>query len=148
MIQLTRHFNLSEFIVSADRPDLAALIAVSDVQRERMRCLAAFILEPVRRHFGLVKILSGIRSPELNAAIGGAKNSDHLYRANSGAVDFTVPGIDDHWDVFTWMRLNTPVHKQLIIYPTRRFIHVSCPDDTGRYAEAREWREGNVYVPV
>ena len=148
MIQLTAHFNLSEFIVSAERPDLAALISVSDVQRERMRCIAAYTLEPVRRHFGPVIILSGIRSPELNEAIGGSRNSDHMYRANSGAVDFTVPGVSDMRDVFDWIRLNAPVFKQCIIYPTRRFIHISCPDDTGRYGEALEWRGSNQYVPV
>jgi len=45
------------------------------------------ILQPVRDHFGRVKVTSGFRSPELCQAIGSSPNSQH---ARAEAADFEV----------------------------------------------------------
>lgn len=57
--------------------------------------LCAF-LEKVRSQFGgkPVVITSGHRPPAVNASVGGASNSEHLYQAGCGAVDFYVKGTD------------------------------------------------------
>ena len=77
-------------------------------QIETATTLAIF-MEKVRREFkGLpVIITSGYRPKAVNDAVGGAKNSEHLYsRANEGAVDFYIEGApiqqvqaycDKHW---------------------------------------------------
>ena len=44
-------------------------------------------LETVRAKFGPLKITSGHRPPAVNSAVGGAANSEHLYRPGCGAVD-------------------------------------------------------------
>ena len=44
-------------------------------------------LETARSRFGSLKITSGHRPPAINAAVGGASNSEHLYKPGCGAVD-------------------------------------------------------------
>ena len=47
----------------------------------------AEFLEKGRAEFGPLKITSGHRPPAVNAAVGGAANSEHLYKPGCGAVD-------------------------------------------------------------
>ena len=66
-------------------------------------------IEQVRKHFGgkPVIITSGHRPPAVNASVGGASASEHLYNApNVGAIDFYIKGAniyevekycDQHW---------------------------------------------------
>lgn len=57
----------------------------------------ANFMERVRRNFhGMpVIITSGYRPPAINKAVGGAKESEHLYsKAGEGAVDFYLDGAD------------------------------------------------------
>lgn len=44
-------------------------------------------LEKLRDKFGPIKITSGHRPPAINASVGGASQSEHLYQAGCGAVD-------------------------------------------------------------
>ncbi len=44
-------------------------------------------LEQARAKFGPLKITSGHRPPAINAAVGGASNSEHLFQPGCGAVD-------------------------------------------------------------
>ncbi len=44
-------------------------------------------LEQAREKFGPLKITSGHRPPAINAAVGGASNSEHLFQSGCGAVD-------------------------------------------------------------
>jgi len=56
-------------------------------------------LEKVRAHFGgkPVIITSGYRPPAVNAQVGGATNSEHLFNAaDTGAVDFYLDGASVH----------------------------------------------------
>ena len=57
--------------------------------------LAEF-LEELRDYFKKpVTITSGHRPPAINAAVGGAKESEHLYdKVWKGAVDVKVPGVE------------------------------------------------------
>ena len=63
-------------------------------------------LEQARAEFGPISITSGYRPPAINAAVGGATNSEHLYKSECGAVDvYPINGdgmafedwIDHHW---------------------------------------------------
>lgn len=59
-------------------------------------------LEKVRATFGKpVIITSGNRPPAVNAAAGGAPNSEHLYKPGCGAVDFYVDG-EDIYTIQEW----------------------------------------------
>jgi hypothetical protein len=78
-MQLSEHFTLDEFTTSKtairqgidNTPDAKA--------RLRLAYLCQSILEQIRQRIGYpIVITSGYRSPELNKAVGGAKNSQHM----------------------------------------------------------------------
>jgi GH24 family phage-related lysozyme (muramidase) len=88
--RITPHIRLGEFAMDQearrfDRQDQV------DIAAE----LAAF-LERARKQFGNlpVVITSGYRPPSVNAQVGGASNSEHLYKPGCGAVDFYIEGAD------------------------------------------------------
>jgi len=71
--------------------------------------LAQF-MEKARAAFGgkPLIITSGYRPPAINAAVGGASQSEHLYDApDTGAVDFYIDGVDvyqlQNWCDRTWL---------------------------------------------
>ncbi|VVE74031.1 peptidase M15 [Pandoraea captiosa] len=88
--ELTAHFTLDELTHSqtADRRGIDNS-APDDIVANLTR--VAHALERVRVLLGSrpVTISSGYRSPDLNRAVGGARNSAHLYGL---AADFICPG--------------------------------------------------------
>ena len=79
MIQLTKHFTLSEFTRSEKAQakgidNTPSLEAVSNLQY-----LCQQVLEPLRQWIGKpVVINSGYRCSELNQLVGGVNNSQHM----------------------------------------------------------------------
>ncbi len=89
--RITPHVRLGEFAL-----DQEARRFDHQHQLDTAAELAAF-LERVRRNFGNkpIVITSGYRPPAINASVGGAKQSEHLYAVpGEGAVDFYVNGAD------------------------------------------------------
>ena len=76
-MQLSRNFSLQELTKS----DTAIRKGINNnpnaEQIEKLKLLCENILQPVRDHFGRVKVTSGFRSPELCHAIGSSVNSQH-----------------------------------------------------------------------
>jgi len=66
-------------------------------------------------------ISSGYRSPALNAAVGGARNSQH---AQGLAADFTCPGFGPPLAVARALRDST-IAFDTVIYEFEEWIHVS-----------------------
>jgi hypothetical protein len=92
MTQLTTNFTLAEFTDSqtAARRGIHNVPSPHSQERQNIQ-RSAEIMERVRTILGDKPILisSGYRSPQVNAAVGGSKNSAHM----SGlAVDFSCPG--------------------------------------------------------
>ena len=64
-------------------------------------------LEKARAKFGPIKITSGHRPPAINAAVGGASSSEHLYSNGCGAVDaYPINGGGAEFE--TWCDKNWP----------------------------------------
>jgi uncharacterized protein YcbK (DUF882 family) len=92
MTQLTEHFTLEEFTDSqtAARKGINNMPSANSQERNNLQRTAE-TMEEVRILLGEKPILisSGYRSPQVNAAVGGSKNSAHM----SGlAADFSCPG--------------------------------------------------------
>lgn len=93
----------------------------------RLRLLAEQILQPLRDHVQRPVIInSGYRSPQVNAAVKGARNSQHV---QGYAVDLEVPPLANG-DVADWIRDNLDF-DQLILenytpgQPSSGWVHVS-----------------------
>ena len=100
-MKLSAHFDSGEFAVGGTAGAIPeTLLPIFTEMCEKL-------LEPVREQFGLpIRITSGYRSPERNAAVGGVPASQHIATAHQCACDFQMPGqlLDD---VFDWIRLES-----------------------------------------
>lgn len=90
-MQLTANFSLAEMIKSetALRKDLDN--TPGEIEIENLRVLCEQILQPVREAYGKgIKVNSGFRHPDVNAAVGGSRTSDHC---KGQAADIEIPGV-------------------------------------------------------
>lgn len=69
-------------------------------------------------------ISSGYRSPEVNAAIGGSKTSQHM---EGKAVDFTCPRFGSPEDIVRAIKKSTIDYDQLIL-EFNSWVHISFSD--------------------
>lgn len=76
--KLTEHFTLREMTTSGLAIRLAVKNNPSQQAKERLKALCENVLEPLTRRFGKIRVVGSYRSQELNKAMGGAKNSQHL----------------------------------------------------------------------
>ena len=101
-MNLTRNFSLLELTKS----DTAIRRGIDNNpnadQVEKLKALCENILQPIRDHFGRVKVTSGFRSPELCTAIGSSVNSQH---ARAEAADFECIGVDNA-ELSDWIHKN------------------------------------------
>ena len=91
-MNLSRNFTLQELTKSDTAIRKGINNNPSAGQIEKLKLLCENILQPVRDHFGRVKVTSGFRSPELCLAIGSSVNSQH---ARAEAADFECVGVDN-----------------------------------------------------
>lgn len=77
--QLSPNFRLSEFLRSDTARELGIPNAPSATHCIALRILARELLQPLRDRFGPIRVTSGFRAPELNAAVDGSPKSVHLH---------------------------------------------------------------------
>jgi uncharacterized protein YcbK (DUF882 family) len=77
--RLTEHFVTAEFRSHDGTPLRRHQIA-------QLRILCRTLLEPLRREFGAVHVVSGVRSPRRNEEVGGAPHSYHIVRKGRPAA--------------------------------------------------------------
>jgi len=126
-MQLSENFRLKEFIESQtadergidNRPDWEAVINLRNLCRE--------VLQPLRNYEGKpIHVNSGYRCPELNEAVHGVGDSQHLY---GEAADISVPNEQVARDWFLWIVRNTNFDQMLFEHSSRmrnRWLHLSC----------------------
>ena len=132
---LSEHFKLSEMLASETAEERHIPNTPRKDHIMAMQNLAVRCLEPTRQHFGLpIQITSGFRSPDLNKAVKGVANSQHL---EGEAADITIPR--RYWPfcytsqeqiarlLYTWMKDNIDL-DQLILEHSGPiwWVHVSC----------------------
>ena len=150
-MNLSRNFTLSELTKS----DTAIRKGINNnpnaEQIEKLKALCENILQPVRDHFGRVKITSGFRSVELCLAIGSSQNSQH---ARAEAADFECPGVDNA-ELADWIHKNLPYDQLILEFytpgePNSGWIHCSYTTDQPRKQFLHAYKsEGKTkYKPV
>lgn len=147
MSELTRNFSFSEFAVSKDFPNLAKQIQFSKQDKQKIFYLTKVFLQPFRDYLNApVIISSGKRSVELNKAVKGTLNSDHLFQEFSIAVDFSTERLNASWEyLYNFCETRKFLVKQLIYYLDGNFIHLSLVDGSRKcfqvlYCVSREQR--------
>ena len=150
-MNLSRNFTLSELIKS----DTAIRKGINNnpnaEQIEKLKALCENILQPVRDHFGRVKVTSGFRSVDLCLAIGSSSNSQH---AKAEAADFECIGVDNA-ELADWIKDNLPYDQLIVEYytpgePNSGWIHCSYIPDQPRASYLWAYRsEGKTkYKPI
>jgi hypothetical protein len=134
-MNLSRNFTLSELTKS----DTAIRKGINNnpnaEQIEKLKALCENILQPVRDHFGRVKVTSGFRSVDLCVAIGSSVNSQH---AKAEAADFEVIGTSNA-ELADWIYSNLEPDQLILEFfepsePNSGWIHCSWVPD-GRRAQ-------------
>ena len=132
-MNLSQNFTLQELIKS----DTAIRKGIDNNpngdQVEKLKALCENVLQPVRDHFGRVKVTSGYRSEELCEAIGSSKKSQH---AKAEAVDFECIGVDNA-EVADWVHMNCETDQLILEFytpgePNSGWIHCSYTTDKPR----------------
>ena len=150
-MNLSRNFTLSELTKS----DTAIRKGINNnpnaEQIEKLKSLCENILQPVRDHFGRVKVTSGFRSAELCVAIGSSVNSQH---AKAEAADFEVIGVDNT-ELSDWIHKNLPYDQLICEFytpgePNSGWIHCSYIPEGRRASYLWAYRsEGKTkYKPI
>ena len=84
--------------------------------------LVTHVLDPLREMYGKpITVNSGYRCPKLNAAVGGAKTSQHM---RGEAADITAGSKTENKKLFELIRDNLPF-DQLIDESNYSWVHVS-----------------------
>ena len=151
-MELTRNFSLSELTKS----DTAIRKGINNnpnaEQVEKLKALCENILQPIRDHFGRVKVTSGFRSEDLCLAIGSSRNSQH---AKAAAADFECIGVDNA-ELADWIHKNLPYDQLILEYytpgePNSGWIHCSYIPHGSRAQFLHCYRDENgktKYKPV
>jgi len=150
-MELTRNFSLQELIKSDTAIRLDINNNPNSGQIEKLKALCENILQPVRDHFGRVKVTSGFRSEQLCLKIGSSVNSQH---AKAEAADFECVGVDNA-ELFDWIKSNLSPDQLILEYytpgePNSGWIHCSWIEGTPRasYLHAYKSEGKTKYKPI
>ena len=104
---ITMHFTIEELYASKTAKDKGINNKPSVREMVNLVYLCAYVLEPLRKAMGEpIKIGSGFRCQQLNKAVGGVANSQHL---TGQAADLCIDGdIKKGRKWFEYIRKNLP----------------------------------------
>jgi hypothetical protein len=123
-MQLSKNFNLSEFLVSQTAARKGIILEPSEEVIGNLRRLARDYLQPIRDAVGApVIISSGYRSEELNTLIGGSKTSAHCH---GRASDFGIVGYTAREAAQIIETLNLPFDQLILEF--ERWVHLGIAE--------------------
>jgi zinc D-Ala-D-Ala carboxypeptidase len=126
-MKLTENFSLSEMIKSETASRRGLDNTPGDAEIANLKTLAEKVLQPIRNHYKRgVHVNSGFRHPEVNAAVGGSKTSDHC---KGQAADIEIPGVANA-DLAEWIKNNLEFTQLILEFytpgiPDSGWVHVS-----------------------
>lgn len=125
---LTDNFHLDEFIKSNTATRLGIDNTPSPEVIENLRLLCEHVLQPLRNALSCtITVSSGYRCTQLNKAVRGALNSQHLL---GQAADIEVAGLDNKVLAEKIKELELPFHQLILEFyvpgvPSSGWCHVS-----------------------
>lgn len=150
-MQLTNNFSLAEMTKSETALRLNLPNDPSQEVIDNLKTLCEKVLQPVREHYGKgVKVNSGFRHPDVNAAVGGARTSDHCM---GQAADIEIPGVPNH-ELADWIANNLDFTQVILEFYTRGvpdsgWVHVSyVPSNLKKQQLTATKQDGKtIYLP-
>jgi len=150
-MKLTNNFTLEELTKSETALRHNLDNTPTDDIVANLRILAEKVLQPVREHYAKgVKVNSGYRAPEVNAAVGGSRTSDHT---RGMAADIEIPGLPNA-ELAQWIEANLEYTQVILEFytqgvPDSGWVHVSYdPKNLKKQSLTAVKREGKtVYLP-
>ena len=105
-MKLSKNLSLAEVTKSTTASRLGIDNTPDDWATENLRQIAVNVFQPLRDAFGCpIYVSSGYRGPELNAAIGGAKRSQHM-EGRALDLDADVYGRCTNAQIFRYIKDN------------------------------------------
>lgn len=126
-MKLSNNFSLAEMTKSDTALRLDMENTPGEEEIANMTALCENVLQRVRDHYGKgVKVNSGFRHPNVNAAVGGSKTSDHC---KGMAADIEIPGVANA-DLAQWIVDNCDFRQVILEFytpgiPDSGWVHVS-----------------------
>ncbi len=150
-MKLTENFSLSEMVKSetALRNDLDN--TPGDAEIVNLKVLAEKVLQPIRDHYKKgIKVNSGFRHPNVNAAVGGSRTSDHC---KGQAADIEIPGVANA-ELAEYIKNNLKFTQLILEFytpgvPDSGWVHVSYVPDNLKCQVMTAYKKGGktVYEP-
>ena len=129
-MQLSKNFTLYEMVFSITAVNKKIDNTPSQEVIDNLKKLAVNVLQPVRDLYGKsVFVGSGYRSPALNAAVGGAKNSQH---PEGKAADLGTESKEENKKLFKLIMDSKIPFDQLIDEYGYSWVHVSYNEGKNR----------------
>ena len=150
-MKLTNNFSLAEMTKSDTALRLDMDNTPGDEEIANLQALCENVLQVVRDAYGVgVKVNSGFRHPDVNAAVGGSKTSDHC---KGMAADTEIPGVANA-DLAEWIVENLEFRQVILEFytpgiPDSGWVHVSYnPNDNKKQVLTAMKENGKtVYKP-
>ena len=127
MTQLSKNFSLHEMIKSETALRQGMENTPGPVEIANLKGLCVNVLQPIRDHYAKgVKVNSGFRHPDVNAAVGGSRTSDHC---RGMAADIEIPGVPNAV-LAEWISKNLQFTQLILEFytpgiPDSGWVHVS-----------------------
>jgi hypothetical protein len=126
-MKLSQNFSLQEITISQEAERHGYRNEPNEKQIKNLKLLCVNVLQPLREIIAVpIFINSGFRSFDVNAAVGGKFNSQHL---EGKAADFIVPSMN-LVDVFNLIIQKLSFDQ--LIYEFGKWIHVSWNGNKNR----------------
>lgn len=126
-MKLSENFSLAEMVKSETALRQGLDNTPGDAEIANLKRLAENVLQPIREAYGKgVKVNSGFRHPDVNAAVGGSRTSDHC---KGMAADIEIPGVANA-DLAEWIKDNLAFTQLILEFytpgiPDSGWVHVS-----------------------
>lgn len=153
-LKLSHHLSLDEVVRSSTAKRLGIDNTPPQEVIENLKKIATHVFQPARTHFGVpLFVSSGYRSPELNSAIKGAKNSQHT-SGQALDIDCDVLGGVSNGELFHYIKEHIDFDQLIWEFGDENnpdWVHVSYvgPDkNRKRCLQACRDEDGRTYYKV